>query len=99
MFDSILMDLGNKNLLRNLVTIEGIQSSKVKINGKEVILLCSNNYLGLTEHPGLKEAGIEAMMKYGTGAGASRLISGNMELHERLEKRIAQFKVTESALI
>jgi glycine C-acetyltransferase/8-amino-7-oxononanoate synthase len=99
MFDSIIDRLEKRNLLRNLITIESIQSPKVIINGREFILLCSNNYLGLTEHPRLKEAGIEAIKRYGTGAGASRLISGNMELHEKLEKRISQFKRTESALI
>jgi 8-amino-7-oxononanoate synthase len=69
------------------------------MNGKSVIIFCSNNYLGLANHPELKRAGIEAIEKYGTSSVASRLISGNMTLHEELEEKIAQFKGTESALL
>ncbi|MFV1951454.1 MAG: 8-amino-7-oxononanoate synthase [Nitrospinota bacterium] len=94
-----LEKLKEKGLFRRLRLLEGEQSSRVRINGKEVILLSSNNYLGLTSHPDLKERAIDAIKRYGCGAGASRLISGNMELHERTEKRIAEFKRTESALI
>ena len=63
------------------------------------VLLCSNNYLGLANHPLLKEAAISAVEHYGTGSGASRLVSGTMELHEALERRIAAFKGTEAALV
>ncbi|MEK7851934.1 MAG: 8-amino-7-oxononanoate synthase, partial [Deltaproteobacteria bacterium] len=69
------------------------------MDGKEVILLCSNNYLGLADHPRLKEAAIAAVEKYGVGSGASRLVSGTMELHHELEERIARFKGTEAALL
>jgi len=64
-----------------------------------VILLASNNYLGLADHPRVKEAAMTAIRQYGFGSGASRLISGNGPSHEALEKRIAQFKQTEAALI
>jgi glycine C-acetyltransferase len=79
--------------------IEGSQSSWVVLDGKKVLLLCSNNYLGLADHPNLKEAAIRAVEKYGVGSGASRLVSGTMELHLSLEERIASFKGTERALL
>jgi glycine C-acetyltransferase len=79
--------------------VHGAQSSRVILDGREVLLLCSNNYLGLADHPVLKEAAIRAVEQYGTGSGASRLVSGNMELHEALEARIASFKRTEAALL
>jgi glycine C-acetyltransferase len=69
------------------------------MEGREVLLLCSNNYLGLADHPRLKEAAVDAVMRYGTGSGASRLVSGTMDLHEALEQRIATFKGTEAALV
>jgi glycine C-acetyltransferase len=79
--------------------VHGAQSSRVILDGREVLLLCSNNYLGLADHPVLKEAAIRAVEQYGTGSGASRLVSGNMELHEALEARIASFKRTDAALL
>ncbi|MBI3815685.1 MAG: aminotransferase class I/II-fold pyridoxal phosphate-dependent enzyme, partial [Nitrospinae bacterium] len=94
-----LEELKREGLYRELKVVESGQGNRVKINGKEVILLSSNNYLGLASHPELKKAAILAVEKYGCGSGASRLISGNMELHERLEERIASFKGTESALL
>lgn len=63
------------------------------------MLLCSNNYLGLADHPALKRAAVEAVERYGTGSGASRLVSGTMELHAALEERLARFKGTEAALV
>lgn len=75
------------------------QSPRVVIDGHHCINLCSNNYLGLSNHPLLKEASIAAVKKYGTGAGSSRLVSGNMEIHEMLESVTAKFKCTEDALL
>ena len=92
--------LKGEGLYRELrVIIEGEQGGVVKIDGREIILLSSNNYLGLASHPELKRAAALAIERYGCGSGASRLISGNMELHERLEEDIAAFKKTESALL
>jgi glycine C-acetyltransferase len=71
----------------------------VLLDGREVLLLCSNNYLGLADHPALKAAAIRAVERYGVSSGASRLVSGTMELHEALEARLAAFKGTESALV
>jgi glycine C-acetyltransferase/8-amino-7-oxononanoate synthase len=64
-----------------------------------VLLLCSNNYLGLADHPRVRKGAMEAAERFGAGAGASRLVSGSMSLHRRLEQRLAEFKRTESALL
>jgi len=85
-------------LYRSMRVIDGAQGSRVVLDGREVLLLCSNNYLGLADHPALKRAAVEAV-ELGVGSGASRLVSGTMELHERLEGRIAAFKGTEKALL
>src|SRR4030065_1265248 len=71
----------------------------VIIDGKELILLSSNNYLGFANHPKIKEAAKEAIDKYGAGSGAARLISGNSVLYKELEEKIAEFKNTEAALV
>ena len=94
-----LVDLKKSGLHRQLSLIEGAQEPRVKINDKEVILLCSNNYLGLANHPKIKEAAIKAIEKHGFGSSASRLVSGNMEPHKELEQRLAIFKGTEAALV
>jgi 8-amino-7-oxononanoate synthase len=69
------------------------------LDGKPVLLLCSNNYLGLADHPRVREAAADAAMRWGVGAGASRLVSGTMTVHRRLEEAVAAFKGTESALL
>ncbi len=79
--------------------IEGPQGPRVIVDGRETILLCSNDYLGLANDPCVKAAAVEAIKKYGFGSGASRLVSGNMEPHEALEEKIKNFKGTEAALV
>ena len=91
--------LKRSGLYRTLRKIAGPVDTQVSIDGRDVILLSSNNYLGLTNHPRLKEAAAWAVNKYGAGACASRLIAGNMEIHEELEKRIARFKGYQAAII
>lgn len=91
--------ISRSGLYRSLLTIEPAANGRATINGKDAILLCSNNYLGLADHPALKKASIEAINRYGSGSGASRLVSGNMELHEILEARIAAFKGAEAAIL
>jgi len=86
-------------LYRSLRLVESEQSGRVWLDGKEVLLLCSNNYLGLAEHAVLKEASIRAVNDYGCGSGASRLVSGNMLLHEELEQRLAAFKCCDGAIL
>ena len=94
-----LVALKEAGLYRQLSLIDSPQEPRVKINGRDIILLCSNNYLGLANHPKIKEAAISAIERYGFGSGASRLVSGNMELHEMLEQRLARFKGAEAALV
>ena len=98
-FRNELQNLKNIDLYRKLRLVEGGQGSCVSMNGKKVILLCSNNYLGLANHPSVKKAANKAIKEFGCGSGASRLISGTMTLHSELEKKIAHFKNTNSALI
>jgi glycine C-acetyltransferase/8-amino-7-oxononanoate synthase len=94
-----LAELRDRGLYRRLRLIEGPQGAQVLLGGKQVLLLCSNNYLGLADHQLVREAAAEAAIRWGAGAGASRLISGNMEPHRRLEGRLARFKGYESALL
>src|SRR5205085_8491814 len=79
--------------------VSGPQGPHVVLDGKPVLLLCSNNYLGLADHPRVREAAARAAMRWGVGAGASRLVSGTMTIHRRLEERLAAFKRRESALL
>ena len=86
-------------LYRKLKYIETAQSPRVRIEGKDVMLFGSNNYLGLCDDPRLKEAAIVAINKYGVGAGGSRLTTGSNNLHEKLELKLASFKGTEASLV
>jgi len=91
-----LRDLG---LYRRLRLVSGPQGPRVVLDGTPVLLLCSNNYLGLSDHPRIREAAADAAMRWGVGAGASRLVSGSMTIHRRLEERLAAFKGTESSVL
>ncbi len=79
--------------------LEGASDTVCRVEGKNVIMLCSNNYLGLSNHPKMKEAAIEAIKSHGVGSGSVRAIAGNMDLHEKWEKRLAEFKEQEAAFI
>jgi len=94
-----LEELRARGLHRRLRLISGPQGPRVLLDGRPVLLLCSNNYLGLADHPRVRQAAAEAAMRWGAGAGSSRLISGNMQAHRRLEERLAEFKGYESALL
>jgi 8-amino-7-oxononanoate synthase len=94
-----LAEIRRAGLHRRLRQIEGPQGPRVLLDGAEVTLLCSNNYLGLAEHPRVRRAAAAAAERWGAGAGASRLISGSMTLHRELEERLAGFKRTEAALL
>jgi glycine C-acetyltransferase len=98
-FRESLEALVNSGLYRSLKQVESAQGGRVLVDGRDVLLLCSNNYLGLADHPRLKEASIAATSVYGAGSGAARLVSGNMFLHEELEKRLALFKRSEAAIL
>ena len=90
--------LVNNQLDWKLRNLESSSSPQSIVDGKKVLMLCSNNYLGLTNHPKLKKAAIEAIEKYGVGSGSVRAIAGNMDIHIKLEKRLAQYKHTEASL-
>lgn len=95
---SNLQDLKEKGLYRKLPVVTGPTGPRCIINGKEVINLSSNNYLGLANDPRLKEASIKATEKYGAGAGAVRTIIGTLDIHEELEEKLAKFKHTEAVI-
>src|SRR4051794_15766177 len=78
------------SLHRSLREIESAQGPTVILDGNEVVLLCSNDYLGLAGHPELRDAAAEAAQKWGAGAGASQLVSGHMTIHRELEERLAE---------
>ncbi len=80
-------------------TIESSQGAYVKIAGKTVLNMCSNNYLGLANNPEVRKAAIDAISEYGVGAGAVRSIAGTMEIHIRLEEKLAEFKHMEASLV
>lgn len=98
-FQSLINQWDAKGLLRNLRQVDSGQSSVVMIQGRSLLSFSSNNYLGLANHPVLKNAASAAIEQFGVGSGASRLISGNHTLFSQLETRLARFKQTESALI
>jgi glycine C-acetyltransferase/8-amino-7-oxononanoate synthase len=94
-----LEELRDRGLYRHLRLVEGPQGPSVTLDGRPVLLLCSNNYLGLADRTEVREAAAEAALQWGAGSGASRLISGNMEPHRALERRLAAFEGYESALL
>ena len=94
-----LDELKELGLYRRMRMVSGPQGPRVVLDGKPVLLLCSDNALGLADHPRVREAAADAAMRWGVGAGASRLGSGNMTLHRRLEERLAAFSGTQSALL
>jgi 8-amino-7-oxononanoate synthase len=94
-----LEEIRDRGLYRRLRCVSGPQGPRVLLDGRPVLLLCSNNYLGLADHPRVREAAAEAAMRYGAGSGASRLVSGNMTIHRRLEEQLAAFKGAETCLL
>ena len=94
-----LQKLREQKLYQKLRILETEQRPVARFDGREVINLSSNNYLGLTTHPKLKQKALEAIEKYGVGSGAVRTIAGTMALHMALEEKIAQFKQVEAAVV
>ena len=87
-------ELKQKGTHFNLRVLQDAQAPECTVDGKHVINLASNNYLGLTTHPKLREAAMAATKKYGVGSGAVRTVSGTMSIHMELEEKIARFKNT-----
>ncbi len=94
-----LKELRDKGVAPKLRILEGEQKAVCTFDGREVINLASNNYLGLTTHKALRKAAVEATKKYGAGAGAVRTIAGTMQLHMQLEEQIAKFKNVEACVV
>ena len=99
MLTARLAEVKESGLYRRLRAVEGAQDAAIVLEGQEVLLFSSNNYLGLANHPALKQAAQKAIENYGCGSGASRLISGSMTIHHELEQRLATLKKTEAALV
>ncbi|MCC6731298.1 MAG: glycine C-acetyltransferase [Chthonomonadales bacterium] len=97
--DERLAELKEQHLYKPLVEVQSPQGGRITVDGRRVVNLSSNNYLGLANHPKLKEAAIRAVRDWGAGAGAVRTIVGTMSLHEELERRLAGFKHVEAAIV
>ena len=91
--------LRKQGLHRSLRILEGRQQASSRFDGRTVVNLSSNNYLGLTTHPRLIEAAIQAIRDFGVGSGSVRTIAGTMEIHMELERRLAAFKNTEAVVV
>src|SRR6516164_8599035 len=94
-----LNELKQKGTYFRLRVLEDEQAAVCTFDGKRVINLASNNYLGLTTHPKLREAALAALQKYGVGSGAVRTVSGTMAIHMELEEKIARFKNVEASVV
>ncbi|MFS8543611.1 MAG: aminotransferase class I/II-fold pyridoxal phosphate-dependent enzyme, partial [Limnochordales bacterium] len=94
-----LRQMKEQGIFRYPRVIEGPQGPRAVVDGREVINLSSNNYLGLAHHPRLREAAVKAVEAYGAGTASVRTIAGTMDLHRELERRLAEFKGTEAALV
>jgi glycine C-acetyltransferase len=92
-------DLVHANLDWKIRTLDGASAPWSIVDGKKVLMFCSNNYLGLSNHPALKAAAIEAVRTHGSGSGSVRPIAGTMDLHAELERRLAKFKDAEASLV
>lgn len=92
-------DLKEQGLFKLIPTLESANEAEIMIGGKRLINLCSNNYLGFANHPRLKKAAIEAIERYGVGAGAVKTIAGNFSLHSQLESALAEFKREEAVML
>ena len=94
-----LAALKSQGLYRRLRVLDDMQAARTTIDGRDVINLSSNNYLGLTTHPRLKEKALAAIQRFGVGTGSVRTIAGTMAIHMELERRLAEFKKTEAAVV
>src|SRR5688572_14211520 len=97
--DDELNSLKQQNLYRRLRILDDEQQATTRFDGRTVVNLSSNNYLGLTTHPHLREKAIEAIEKFGAGSGSVRTIAGTMAIHMELEERLAAFKKTEAVVV
>src|SRR6185369_4633785 len=94
-----LTNLKKQNLYRGLRILQDEQKAHTTFDGRSVVNLSSNNYLGLTTHPRLRERALDATKKFGVGSGSVRTIAGTMAIHMELERRLAEFKQTEAVVV
>ncbi len=102
MFEALQQELDeveSLGLRRSLRRVEQVEGGRIRVDGRWLIHLASNNYLGFTQHPRVIAAAREALERWGAGSGSARLIGGNFALHEELEQELARFKQTEDALL
>jgi len=97
--EKALADLETAKTFKYETELEGAQGARVRVNGKEIIMLASNNYLGLANHPKIKEAAIQGIKEFGFGMSSVRFICGTQTLHRKLEQKIAAFCGTEDAIL
>jgi len=95
----ILQELAAAGLFRRLRSLQSPPGARVRLDGRELLLLCSNDYLGLADHPRVRAGAIDAVERWGAGSGSSRLVSGGTELHARLERELADFKGSEACVL
>src|SRR5436190_8384424 len=93
-----LEGLDRDDLLWRIRTLQSPSAPHARVDGKNVLVLCSNNYLGLANHPKLKQAAITATRKYGAGSGSVRVIAGTMDIHLKLEKILAEYRRAEASI-
>src|SRR5687767_10900846 len=91
--------LREQGLYRHLRVLDDEQAARTRVDGRTVVNLSSNNYLGLTTHPKLKQKALDALEQFGVGTGSVRTIAGTMRIHMELERRLAEFKKTEAAVV
>jgi glycine C-acetyltransferase len=97
--NGLINNLKEQNLYGELPVLSTDQKNRVVLNGREVLMMCSNNYLGFANHPRLRAAAKQAIDKWGLGTGAVRQIAGTMEIHNQLEEMLAGYKHTEASLV
>src|SRR5262244_1476629 len=97
--DLELESLKDQGLYRRLRVLDGEQKAHTSVDHRSVVNLSSNNYLGLTTHPRLRERALDAIERLGVGTGSVRTIAGTMEIHMELERRLAAFKQTEAVVV
>jgi 8-amino-7-oxononanoate synthase len=98
MYETILQQLQNSSLLRRLHSIDLVDGTRLETQGRSLVNFASNDYLGLSQHPRVRNAAIQAVHQFGLGSGASRLLTGTLRPHTTLEEQLATFKATEAAI-
>jgi len=97
-YETILQELADRALLRRLRSIDAVEGTRLELENTSLTNFAGNDYLGLSQHPAVREAAIEAIDRFGLGAAASRLITGTLAPHKVLEEQLAAFKGTEAAI-